>query len=428
MKKIFSFFLLTVLSASLWADKLYLNTETVNYPTDGALVAVWSWGGTEADAWSVFSATSTANVYQTDIASGRTGCKIVRFQSSVSTPDWDAAKWNESGDITIPTDGRNMVTLTSWDGDTGTWSTYSEGEQGGSQGGGEQGGQGGTASYGIMINGTDYHAGTLNPKPLDPSFTEYQVLGVSMTAGQTCQLWDQGNNVGWAVDLDAASVSAFTRTGDYYTCSADGTYDFYIKLKQNADQLYIGGTTSGGGEQGGGEQGGQGGQGGGGGSTGEQLYYYLKESGMGSPSADELFENGILENYNLKATDASGKAYIFLIVSNTEGSPIGKQYMTMAYIDGGTSAQVYPDGVNKYEKWGLMPGTYTFYLYKDAGDSYTISTQLIPGRTLVDAGSTPLNEVEATLDLTAPMFNTLGQQVDADYKGIVIQNGKKYIK
>ena len=31
-------------------------------------------------------------------------------------------------------------------------------------------------------------------------------------------------------------------------------------------------------------------------------------------------------------------------------------------------------------------------------------------------------------DENAPVYNVLGQQVDASYKGIVIKNGKKYIQ
>ena len=91
-----------------------------------------------------------------------------------------------------------------------------------------------------MINGTDYHAGELNPTPLDPSFKEYQVLGVQVAAESTIQLWDADNNVGWAVDVDGASVAAITRSGDHYACSTTGCYDFYIKLKYEQDQLYIG--------------------------------------------------------------------------------------------------------------------------------------------------------------------------------------------
>jgi len=107
-------------------------------------------------------------------------------------------------------------------------------------------------SYGIMINGSDYHAGTENPTPGDPSFKEYMVLGVSVPANASLQLWDQDNNAGWAVDLDNASVAGISRSGDHYVCSTAGCYDFYIKLKYNADQLYIGACSGSGGDEGGG--------------------------------------------------------------------------------------------------------------------------------------------------------------------------------
>ena len=31
------------------------------------------------------------------------------------------------------------------------------------------------------------------------------------------------------------------------------------------------------------------------------------------------------------------------------------------------------------------------------------------------------------LDLNAPMFDVVGRQVDASYRGIIIQNGNKYL-
>ena len=119
------------------------------------------------------------------------------------------------------------------------------------------------ASYGIMVNGTDFHAGEANPTPADPSFQEYMVLGLSVSNGSTLQLWDQDNSAGWAVDLDPASTAGISRDGDHYTCSADGCYDFYIKLKYGEDQLYIGACSGGGG----------GGQGGGGGEGGDPSGY-----------------------------------------------------------------------------------------------------------------------------------------------------------
>ena len=71
------------------------------------------------------------------------------------------------------------------------------------------------AEYGIMINGTDFHAGTLNSNPGDASFTEYMALGVSVSSGATLQLYDNENKAGWAVDLDGASVEGISRDGDH---------------------------------------------------------------------------------------------------------------------------------------------------------------------------------------------------------------------
>ena len=38
-----------------------------------------------------------------------------------------------------------------------------------------------------------------------------------------------------------------------------------------------------------------------------------------------------------------------------------------------------------------------------------------------------LDNIESVLDTAAPMYNVLGQKVNAQYKGIIIQNGKKYL-
>ena len=53
-----------------------------------------------------------------------------------------------------------------------------------------------------------------------------------------------------------------------------------------------------------------------------------------------------------------------------------------------------------------------------------------PYEGLDEEGSlTGIEEVEnaTNLNLNAPMFNVLGQKVDAQFRGVVIQNGKKYI-
>ena len=99
------------------------------------------------------------------------------------------------------------------------------------------------ASYGILINGSTYYEGTLNSGALDPNFTEYMALGVPVSDGDRLQLYDKENTAGWVVTLDNASTTAITLSGENYVCSASGCYDFYIKLKIGADQLYIGAAT-----------------------------------------------------------------------------------------------------------------------------------------------------------------------------------------
>lgn len=99
------------------------------------------------------------------------------------------------------------------------------------------------ASYGILINGSTYYEGTLNSGALDPSFTEYMALGVPVSEGDQLQLYDKENAAGWVVTLDNASTSAITLSGKNYVCSATGCYNFYIKLKYEADQLYVGEAT-----------------------------------------------------------------------------------------------------------------------------------------------------------------------------------------
>lgn len=96
------------------------------------------------------------------------------------------------------------------------------------------------ASYGIIVNGKRYFAGTKNPSPGDPSFEEYMALGVPLKSGDVLALYDADNKASWAVTLDKASTTGINKSGDQYSCSKAGCYDFYIKLKYQQDQLYVG--------------------------------------------------------------------------------------------------------------------------------------------------------------------------------------------
>ena len=93
------------------------------------------------------------------------------------------------------------------------------------------------ASYGILVNGTTYFAGTKVDE--FEGFQQY-LAHVQVQSGDQVQLCDAENKAVWAVDLNQASVAGFTRSGDKYEVSVTGCYDFYIKLKYQQDELYIG--------------------------------------------------------------------------------------------------------------------------------------------------------------------------------------------
>ena len=96
-------------------------------------------------------------------------------------------------------------------------------------------------SYGILVNGKMYYAGTENPSPGDPSFQEFMVLGVSLNDGDYCQLYDYDSQAAWVVPLDEWSTAAISMGDGKYVIANSACYDFYIKLKYQEDQLYVGG-------------------------------------------------------------------------------------------------------------------------------------------------------------------------------------------
>ena len=92
-------------------------------------------------------------------------------------------------------------------------------------------------NYGILVNGKTYFAG--EPAGEYEGFNQY-LAHVSVKAGDYCQLYDADFKSRWAVDLNSYSVSGFKREGNKYVVSVTGCYDFYIKLKYEQDELYIG--------------------------------------------------------------------------------------------------------------------------------------------------------------------------------------------
>ena len=98
------------------------------------------------------------------------------------------------------------------------------------------------ANYGILVNGRYYFAADYKgPDAMGEGFEEY-LAHVKVQAGDYCQMYDADNKAAWAKPLNTYSESGFTydAANQRYNVAVTGCYDFYIKLKYNADELYIG--------------------------------------------------------------------------------------------------------------------------------------------------------------------------------------------
>ena len=98
------------------------------------------------------------------------------------------------------------------------------------------------ANYGILVNGRYYFAADYKgPDAMGEGFEEY-LAHVKVQAGDYCQMYDADNKAAWAKPLNTYSEAGFTydATNQRYNVAVTGCYDFYIKLKYNADELYIG--------------------------------------------------------------------------------------------------------------------------------------------------------------------------------------------
>ena len=206
------------------------------------------------------------------------------------------------------------------------------------------------ASYGILVNGNTYFAGTHTDD--FEGFQQY-LAHVQLNAGDFCQLCDAENRAVWAVDLNPASVEGFTRNGDRYEVSVSGCYDFYIKLKYEADELYIGpGSDCGEGID---ISGGQG-QGGEGGEDEDVNYYaigWINGADHGEAAYD-VYEDQYLFVDGKLTIDCQMGSYIAIkdhmgnfYYSKTE-TTIANESVTMDWANGWQGCQKWaiPEGVN----------------------------------------------------------------------------------
>ena len=111
---------------------LYCKVTQSWWKADGAAVGAHYWGGTDGTSWPGARMTAVAtdnDVWKITLPSDHTNIIFTRMNpSNEGNKDWGA----KTADLTIPTDGKNLYTITSesavWGdpGVTGTWSEYEE--------------------------------------------------------------------------------------------------------------------------------------------------------------------------------------------------------------------------------------------------------------------------------------------------------------
>ena len=105
--------------------KLYLKPNA-NWMADGARFAAYLWGdGVSAVWYDMTLVEGETDIYEFTLPEGYDNLIFCRMNPSTTANDWNN-KWNQTGDLKVPTDGKNLFTLAAdvWDGATTTWDTY----------------------------------------------------------------------------------------------------------------------------------------------------------------------------------------------------------------------------------------------------------------------------------------------------------------
>ena len=125
VKRILTMFIALAAAISIAAatpEILYL-TPNSNWTQANARFAAYFFGNGEK--WVDMTDGDGDGKYEVEVPSGYPKVIFCRMNPSASANNWNN-KWNQTGDLTIPTDGKNHFTVKSgtWDGATDTWSIY----------------------------------------------------------------------------------------------------------------------------------------------------------------------------------------------------------------------------------------------------------------------------------------------------------------
>ena len=192
------------------APALYLKPNA-NWLQSGARFAAYFFGNGEL--WVSMTDEDGDGYYEVEIPEGYPNVIFCRMNPATTENNWNN-KWNQTSDLTVPTDGTNCYTVAdnTWDNGNGTWSTY---------------------------------APTKPEQPEEPAEETYIVAGVSTLCGSNWDPADINNKMTLNKDTGlyektysarAAGAYEFKVTdGTWNNCWGNGGNNYTFTLETNSD-------------------------------------------------------------------------------------------------------------------------------------------------------------------------------------------------
>ncbi len=364
MKKLYILLSAVLCTLALNAKTLYL-VPNDNWKQASAKFSTYYFGGEGITATFTEFMTSTDGVhYEATIPDAATTVIFVRHNSTATTPTWNN-KWHQTGDLTVPTDGNNCYTVAAgaWDKGSGTWSTYTAPV---------------TATVTAYYVNTDswekvyayvFQDGAVTHWPgAEMTKTDIKVNGFDIYSYEFAEtftniIFNNGNNGKQTDDLTVDATKPYYYDGTWYA-----TTDEIPTLCTTEYGIMVG----------------------------SEFKAFTT-----NPEKEGEY---MLTNVLLKNADT------FTLYQTCE-----EKAWTVALKQGSTDKVTIID--EKYVAGA--DGYYDFYFTPSFGNDVLYISYV---------GTTPTSVVTILpLDRTAPMYNILGQQVDATYRGVVFRNGTKFL-
>lgn len=245
---------------------IYLNANGM-FDTDNVVAFIHSWGGTSEAADTMMNKVEGQSIiYSATIPLDHVKLDFVRCPEGSTSLEWELI-YNQSKDQDIPTDGKDMFTMTGWTEEQddshrtyldGSWSVFDASQVYEIDSGSGEQGQGGEDPHGnaYIMYGADptWNYLTLVENPGNPD----EMMGsLNLEANTEFVIkmgeddWRHFENNKYASSAKVVEGSASNEEGTEHNfkASVDGIYSFYILKDRNAEEgktVYVGFTSSGG--------------------------------------------------------------------------------------------------------------------------------------------------------------------------------------